>query len=856
MSANSTTNNPNALYIQGEGFNTFHLVSLDPVAIGTIEPPILQSECAIAVGRYAGFIQQGICAIAIGHHAGEFYQSDVAIALGYDAGSIEQQECAIALGFRAGMSYQNTQAIAIGMYAGSQDQDQSAIAMGSGAAFFEQASQAIAIGFQSGSTNQGFNAVALGTQSGEEYQGTNAIAIGAYAGSVNQHERSIVLNASGTYLNTTANEACYIAPIRNATASNILYYDPTSKEVLYGINNSGGGTAKTFFMDFNSATVPGATSYGFLSNSINANSIQQITTVSATSTPYTNPIPAIIEYPSSFDFSVGSSGDFPTIEAALASPSVTDGSTLFVAAENFIIPNSTGIVISKQVKIYGAGAGYTVLSTNASASAPTYAITVRVNDVTLYGMTIRHLTTNNTSVESAILVKGLGIPSSLIANFVMDSCIVEYIEFGVTILADNFQLSNSTLSYVGPNNSTRRAIGIYRSAGICFVSGITFNNNNSTGNLRAIQLASSSPANTVEIFSGDLVLLNNSQTTGATLSQFFIQENWSGVATNDFSIYAIGNSFNELSAFIALYGVVSNFGNLLNKIVVKNNTFANVPGKGMIAIDGAGSSLTFRDFNNLPIYMSGNSPSQRSWRYDFTPAINSTYNSTGYNNTVFLPVTINQQSDCCIELYSTSEVLMSGYLNTGQWKAVFVASSDDLSTETGFIYTLSCNHEIFYTSPFIPVVSSTPTLYTDQVTLPIVNLNNTNKLLILQVYATVAVDKTLLFYSRNIYNGYLTTPLFAATPLRQTGVYVHPTSISASTTVTQDITFPTPFYSNPIVCCTAMGISAASTNIAYLTVSVLDPLSNKFTIQIRNLNTTSSATRVRINWFAYSEQIY
>lgn len=860
MSLNSAAvNNSNALYVDGGGFNTFHLVSLDPVAIGTIEPPILQSECAIAIGRYAGYIVQGICAIAIGHYAGEYYQADVAVAIGYDAGAIEQSECAIALGFRAGMSYQNTQAIAIGMYAGSQDQDQFAVSIGSGAGFFEQSSQAIAIGMQSGSTNQGYNTVAIGSQSGEERQGAHSIAVGAFAGNLDQHANSIILNATGTYLNSTATGACYIAPMRNVTSGNVLYYDPSSKEVSYGAvtSGSGGGIAKTFFMDFYSATYSAtlstATSYGLLSNSVNS-STQQVTTILTSSTPYTYPQPATITNPATFNFSIGPSGDFATLEAALASPSVVDGMNLLILPGNYIIPNTTGIVITKQVKIFGSGIGTTILSTTASASAPTYAIVVRADNVTLRGMTIQHLTTNNTSIEACIQVRGAGSPPVTINNFVMDSCLIEYIEFGLTLAGNDFQISNSIISYVGPSNTTRRGIGIYRSVGTCFISAITFNNNASVGNVRAIQITSSSPTNVNEICSGSLVLCNNAQSPGAVISQFFNQDNWTGTS-NDFSLYVTGNVFNETSAFVVLYGIVSNFGNLLNKIVAINNTFANVPGKGMIAIDGVGSSLSFRNYNNLPVLVSGNSPTNRSWRIDYTPALNSTYNSTGYNNLVFLPVTVNQQSDCCIELYTTSETLMLGYINAGQWKSVFYASSTSSSNTTGFTYTLSANSTVFYASGFIAVPQSEVLPYVDEVTLPLITLQRTNQLLILRVYPTVDPGQTLRIYSRDGTNGYLTTPLFAAAPLRQVGIYVHPTSIAALTTVTQDITFPTPFVSNPIICCTPMGITG-STNIEYLIVSVLNPLPNKFTVQIRNLNTTTAATVIRINWFAYSEQIY
>jgi microcystin-dependent protein len=253
--------NSEVFFIDGTmGFKSkliFGLISLNPVAIGTIDYPELQADCAIAIGDHAGFYNQGECAIAIGESAGrtdqsslaiaigsgagESSQSQYAIALGLDAGMLTQGTNAIAIGSEAGNSLQGESAIAIGKQAGSNIQQDHAIALGSEAGRNNQSSNAIAIGHQAGYTNQNSNAVALGFQTGFQNQGENAIAIGKFAGYSNQPPNSIVLNASGsTMANVTQSSACYVHPIRPNTsssyASNNLLYDTTTREVVYQPN--------------------------------------------------------------------------------------------------------------------------------------------------------------------------------------------------------------------------------------------------------------------------------------------------------------------------------------------------------------------------------------------------------------------------------------------------------------------------------------------------------------------------------------------------------------------------------------------------------------------------------------------
>jgi len=82
--------------------------------------------------------------------------------------------------------------------------------------------------------------VRVGTDAGAVNQGTNSIAIGAQAAPLNQPNHSIVINATGNTVNAVQANSLYIAPIRAANGTNVLFYDTTTKE----ITQATGGTSQ------------------------------------------------------------------------------------------------------------------------------------------------------------------------------------------------------------------------------------------------------------------------------------------------------------------------------------------------------------------------------------------------------------------------------------------------------------------------------------------------------------------------------------------------------------------------------------------------------------------------------------
>jgi hypothetical protein len=140
----------------------------------------------------------------------------------------------VAVGAFAGEIRQNTNAIAIGYIAANEDQGDHAIAVGVNSGGQRQGSYGAAFGVEAAYRDQGVRALALGYQAGAFSQGVESVAIGKGAGHTNQHANSLILNASGTNLNSDGANRFYVDPIRSATTTgNILQYNTTTKEIIY-----------------------------------------------------------------------------------------------------------------------------------------------------------------------------------------------------------------------------------------------------------------------------------------------------------------------------------------------------------------------------------------------------------------------------------------------------------------------------------------------------------------------------------------------------------------------------------------------------------------------------------------------
>lgn len=184
---------------------------------------------AVAFGENAGTISQGSQAVAIGDSAGYNTQGDYAIAIGYGAGNVSQSQTAIAIGLNAGMSSQGYNGVAIGNSAGT-----------------NQGTGAVALGYSSGGFSGNYS-VAIGHESAKGNTstiGANAVAIGYKAGYESAVAGSIILNASGSDLSSSA-AGLYINPVRytnaqDSTYDGLVFFNSSTKEVRYSYVLDGG----------------------------------------------------------------------------------------------------------------------------------------------------------------------------------------------------------------------------------------------------------------------------------------------------------------------------------------------------------------------------------------------------------------------------------------------------------------------------------------------------------------------------------------------------------------------------------------------------------------------------------------
>jgi hypothetical protein len=111
----------------------------------------------------------------------------------------------------------------------------------------------VSIGSGAGATSQSSSAVAIGNNAGNASQGSSAIAIGSRAGRTNQHDNTIILNASGSDLDSQGTTRFYVKPVRSGTITgSALAYTGTSEVVsetslkFYDSGNVEVGTANLF----------------------------------------------------------------------------------------------------------------------------------------------------------------------------------------------------------------------------------------------------------------------------------------------------------------------------------------------------------------------------------------------------------------------------------------------------------------------------------------------------------------------------------------------------------------------------------------------------------------------------------
>ena len=772
---------------------SFDLISLKPISIGTIDPPVFQKDCAIAIGQYAGFYAQDSCAIAIGDFAGHTSQGSDSIAIGSQSGELNQGTNAIAIGSLAGQSGQHSNSIIInasgltlnsqnadacyiaplrnvtassvvyydtsskeisygsapaqitsgnawaqylywntntskwdvgsneihlGTNAGQNLQGSYGIAVGSSAGQNNQSSGSVAIGYQAGQVVQGTNVVAVGVQAGQSVQssgsvaigfqagqtnqGNNAIAIGSLAGQSNQNSNSIIINATNSSLNSQNADACYIAPLRNVTASSVVYYDASSKEISYGsvpgsnniigtctTTDSTNTTILTLTPSTNSTTSYNSVVLGnkrgesagssyqivgsFVNNSGTVYQIGSTTTlvsnesipvtdsnyvisgsnvllqVTGTSTP-AEISPSPVPSPTGSTWTVGTGQTFTDIATALANSSVVNGDRLLLSAEIFL--QTSTLTITKSVIIQGNGINSTFIDSEYTYYAPTPLIAMNVSNIVLRDLTVRHRRKQNTSVETAIQIMAANngtSPGS--SGHYLENVIVEYMEFGAVVRSDGWQINNCQFNYVGANNSTRRAVTLYRSAVQGILSNCTYDSGmgkiydsgTSSGSNTTLSLNDTSKSWVPNEWEGYTLSITGGTGSGQTKTITASQFTATGGSANTVTTTASWTTDQWVGYTVS---IVSGTGSGQTRTISANNTTGTLTVSSNWTTNPVSSSI-FRISSNNTTQLYINS----AWTT--IPDNTSTYTITNTGNTRFLSVTSTT---------ATSEEIFGGYL--------------------------------------------------------------------------------------------------------------------------------------------------------------------------------------------------
>ena len=848
------------------------------IAIGNSAGRSSQFANTIAIGTTAGFSTQGTGAIALGFQAGQNAEGENAIAIGNSAGLNTQGSGAIAIGFAAGQISQSTNAIAIGVQAGQSIEAQNSVSIGTQAGQTQQSSGSIALGVQAGQNRQGVNAIAvgvqagmtgqasgslaLGFQAGMTGQGTNAIAIGNQAGKTAQPSNSIVFNATGTALSSvTKSSAWYVSPISNGTTSNVLYYDSSSAEILYGTAPSGGGGSGQFYYFNANSNLQG----------VYSNQTQTVSTQGLVPAPTFPTEPSTPTFSGTL-YSVSTEAAFDAAVTAAA-----DGDIIEIPAATTITFTTTK-TINKSLEIRG-------VSQTTSAILATFAIAANFglinisgtksdnvtpnNNVYIHDLTITvNNNTNDCSVINASTVSTNNTTGSTGLRFT--NLILTTTEVSITLSASEWVVKNCSMSYTPPAGAgdTQRHLQIYNIGTKGWIEGCTFNattNDYPTGRTLCIFLGSVDyGVSNSTGFAGDLVLKNNTQSVGF-LRQFYLQETFKSngpkadpMPTNAFSVWAEGNTFGVSSsgAFIFYAGAGLSPLNFFNTLYFVNNTELQTFGtqKGLLAIDGLGSVRSpgapaqFVVSNNL---IGDIFPSSFNGAYQSGSTIP---NILGVNSTYFTIPSITLQAPASSSFPMISrEYLSLGYIPVSTWTVTLYASSTDSSGNTYFSFNVGHtdsagnNFTSLYSSGNFAVTVNAQTTFTTSFNVGYTNLSSTTRRLKFILNSTQTNGNTLTFYFNNT-SGISTSVVDNIIPKSVLTGSVAIASLAASTATAQSVLFSYPFYSFPVV--TSIINTTGSTNGNYVIASVANGSLGAITLNARNMHTSASATAFTINYMA------
>lgn len=315
----------------------------------------------------------------------------------------------------------------------------------------------------------------------------------------------------------------------------------------------------------------------------------------------------------SFDFTVGSGGDFADLQSALASVSVLNGHKLKVLNGSYLV--SSVINVTKEVTIVGESKEGVIFQTAGTTSDPVNMMSVSANNVSLANMTFKHKKTSNTSVETVISASGTVFPQTRVSNFVAENLHIEFCEFGMVVRGQDWTIRGCRFVYAtGSVSNSARAVGIYGNKGTSFLYQNILDNSVLNGTaFRPFYLTSTTGSNPSETVEGSLYVEGTTQ-VGANLAQFFNMDNNQSTGAGTFNLIIKDNVISESNLFAGFSSAVENAGDMFAQVVLSGNTLSNLHavdgGKGIFGVYGTASFRT----SPLPVHASNNTLGQEVYR--------------------------------------------------------------------------------------------------------------------------------------------------------------------------------------------------------------------------------------------------
>jgi len=269
------------------------------------------------------------------------------------------------------------------------------------------------------------------------------------------------------------------------------------------------------------------------------------------------------------------------------------GDRILLAAGAYTVPGA--LTINKALTLQGAGQNTTVVQTAATGLDPVVLLTISVSNVVVRDLALKQRKTSNTSLEAAAEITA-GAGSS---GHFFEAVTIETMEFGIKIKSDGWQINNCHLAYGGPNNTNRRLVGIYRSAGQGLFTNSTYNSGQNgiiTGNTQVV-IVTTGAAPPDEVLGGYLRIGYITPSNAFPVHQLF-QCGYFAPSGTPLSLVVdncntqANGSPGETSAFVVF--VTPSTQPPLGQcalIALQDNTLSNAHGKGAVALDGTTASI-------------------------------------------------------------------------------------------------------------------------------------------------------------------------------------------------------------------------------------------------------------------------